>query len=89
VLGPGLLAEALTPQIRGVDRVFGGEVEWGLGFGVDEDDYGMGGVGGSYGGRSVAGGYSIGFVTGSAGDHDRLERVENVLRDGLGLPPFD
>jgi CubicO group peptidase (beta-lactamase class C family) len=89
VLGPGLLAEALTPQIRGVDRVFGGEVEWGLGFGVDEDDYGMGGVGGSYGGRSVAGGYSIGFVTGSAGDHDRLERVENVLRDGLGLPPFE
>jgi CubicO group peptidase (beta-lactamase class C family) len=89
VLGLGLLAEALTPQIQGVDRVFGGDVGWGLGFGVDEDDYGMGGVGGSYGGRSVAGGYSIGFVTGSAGDHDRLERVENVLRDCLGLPPFE
>jgi CubicO group peptidase (beta-lactamase class C family) len=89
VLGPGLLAEAVTPQIEGTDRVFGGEVAWGLGFGVDADGYGMGGLGGSYGGHSRAGGYSIGFVTGSAGDHGRLERVENALRDGLGLPPLE
>lgn len=88
LLGPGLLAEAVTPQCRGLDRVFGGELAWGLGFAVDEDGYGMGGVGGSYGGRSVAGGYSIGFVTGSAGDHERSERVEDALRDCLGLPPL-
>jgi CubicO group peptidase (beta-lactamase class C family) len=89
LLGPGLLAEAVTPQCHGPDRVFGSEAAWGLGFGVDADGYGMGGVGGSYGGRSVAGGYSIGFVTGSAGDHDRLERLENTVRDGLGLPPLE
>ena len=89
LLGPGLLAEAVTPQCQGPDRVFGGELAWGLGFAVDEDGYGMGGVGGSYGGQSVTGGYSIGFVTGSAGDHDRLERVEDALRDCLGLPPLE
>jgi CubicO group peptidase (beta-lactamase class C family) len=89
LLSPGLLTEATTPQCQGPDRVFGADVAWGLGFAVDDDGYGMGGLGGSYGGHSVAGGYSIGFVTGSAGDHARLERLENTVRDGLGLPPLD
>ena len=34
----------------GLDRVFGFENAWGLGFGVDDDGYGMGGLGGSVGG---------------------------------------
>jgi CubicO group peptidase (beta-lactamase class C family) len=90
LLGSGLLAEAITPQSQGPDRVFGGDVAWGLGFAVDPDEgYGMGGLGGSYGGRVEAGGYSFGFVTGSVGGHDRAERLENAVRDCLGLPPFE
>jgi hypothetical protein len=45
------------------------------------------GLGGSYGGASTAGGYTIGFVTGSVGAYDRLDALENTLRDCLGLPP--
>jgi CubicO group peptidase (beta-lactamase class C family) len=89
VLSPGMLAEATAPQCAGRDRVFGQDNAWGLGFGVEGDGYGMGGLGGSYGGTSTSGGYSIGFVTGSAGDFDRVDALENTLRACLGLPPME
>jgi CubicO group peptidase (beta-lactamase class C family) len=88
LLSPGMLAEAVTAQCAGPDRVFGADNAWGLGFGVSEDGYGMGGLGGSYGGTETADGYSIGFVTGSVGNHDRLDALENTLRDCIGLPPL-
>ena len=86
LLSPGMLAEAVTPQCAGPDRVFGEDNAWGLGFGIGDDGYGMGGLGGNYGGTSTAGGYSLGFVTGSAGNFDRVDALENTLRDCLGLP---
>jgi CubicO group peptidase (beta-lactamase class C family) len=88
LLSAGMLAEAVTPQCAGPDRVFGGEAAWGLGFGVSEDGYGMGGLGGNYAGTNTAGGYTIGFVTGSAGSFDRVDKLENALRDCLGLAPI-
>jgi CubicO group peptidase (beta-lactamase class C family) len=86
LLSAGLLAEAATVQCAGVDKVFGHENAWGLGFGVSADGYGMGGLGGNYGGTDTAGGYTIAFVTGSAGDFERADALENTLRDCLGLP---
>jgi hypothetical protein len=68
--------------------VFGGDNAWGLGFGIGDDGYGMGGLGGSYGGVSADGGYTVGFVTGSAGSHDRVDLLENTLRECLGLAPM-
>ena len=88
LLGAGMLAEAITPQSTGLDLVFGQHNTWGLGFGIDDEGYGMGGLGGSYGGASTLGGYTIGFVTGSAGSHDRAGALENTLRECLGLPPI-
>lgn len=88
LLGAGLLAEATSPQCSGPDRVFGADNAWGLGFGIDDDGYGMGGLGGSYGGASTAGGYTFGYLTGSVGSHDRAVALENTLRDCLGLPPI-
>jgi CubicO group peptidase (beta-lactamase class C family) len=88
ILSPELLAEATTAQCRGVDRVFGWENAWGLGFAVDADGFGMGGLGGSYAGVSVAGGFVIAFVTATMGNHDRAEHLDNVLRGCLGLPPW-
>jgi Beta-lactamase len=86
LLGPGMLAEAISPQCAGPDGVFGDDNAWGLGFGISDDGYGMGGMGGSYGGTCTAGGYTIGFVTDSAGSFDRIDALEAVLRDCLGLP---
>ncbi len=89
LLPASLLAEATATQSSGVDRVFGFENAWGLGFAVDPDGYGMGGLGGSVGWASTAGGYAYGFVTGSMGSHDRADAVENALRSCLGLPPLE
>ena len=89
LLSPDLLREATTAQCTGSDRVFGFDNAWGLGFGVDADGFGMGGLGGSVGCASTVGGYAYGFVTGSMGNHDRSDAVENALRSCLGLSPLE
>ena len=67
----------------------GGEPRsWGLGFAVEEDGYGMGGVGGSVGWACTSGQYAYGFTTGTMGTHDRSDAVENALRAVLDLPPL-
>ncbi len=70
----------------GEDLVLGGENAWGLGFGVDDDGYGMGGIGGHIGWWSRAGEYAFGYVNGSLGNYDAVEEVENVFRDCIELP---
>jgi CubicO group peptidase (beta-lactamase class C family) len=85
LLSAALLHEALSVQASGIDRVFGHENAWGLGFGLDEDGFGMGGLGGSYGGASTRGGYAIAFVTGTMGTHERVDTIESTLRGCLGL----
>ena len=86
LLSGQLRDEMATPQCSGVDAVMGMETAWGLGVAVDDDGFGMGGTGGNLGWASRAGGYAYGFVTGAVGTHDRSDRVENTLRDCLGLP---
>ncbi|HEU5203659.1 MAG TPA: serine hydrolase domain-containing protein [Candidatus Limnocylindrales bacterium] len=89
LLSAGLLAEATRAQATGIDLVVGGpERSWGLGFAVDDDGFGMGGTGGSVGWASVVGDYAFGFVTGSMGNHDRADRLENAVRSCLGLAPI-
>jgi CubicO group peptidase (beta-lactamase class C family) len=88
LLSPATFREAASVQCSGVDRVFGHENAWGLGFGVDDDGFGMGGLGGSYGGASTKGGYAIAFVTGTIGTHQRVETLENTLRACIGVPPL-
>ena len=87
LLSIGMLADATHPQCTGPDLVFGGESTCGLGFGIDDDGYGMGGLGGSFGGASTAGGYTVGFMTGTVGGHG-IDLLENTLRDCLGVPPL-
>ena len=89
LLSPDLLAEATRAQCSGIDRVFGHDVSWSLGFSVDEDGYGMGGTGGSFAAASTVGGYAIAFVTGSMGNHDRAATIENTFRECLGLAPLE
>lgn len=88
LLSRTMRAEATTVHAHGLDRVLGVEAGWGLGFGIEpRDGFGMGGVGGSFGWWSEAGQYAFAFLTGHIGDHARGDRLENALRDCLGLPP--
>ncbi len=61
ILSRDLLAEATRVQRFGPDLVFGGERAWGLGFGLDETGFGLGGLGGNYAGVSVDGGLCPGL----------------------------
>jgi CubicO group peptidase (beta-lactamase class C family) len=88
LLSVGMFAEAITPQCTGRDQVFGGDNTWGLGFAIDADGYGMGGLGGNYGGTSTVGGYTVGFLTGTVGSYDHAEALEDTLRGCLGVPPL-
>jgi CubicO group peptidase (beta-lactamase class C family) len=89
LLSPGLQRESVSKQCSGVDAVFGHDNAWGLGFGIDDQGFGMGGLGGSYGGACTRDrGYAFAFVTGTMGSHARAERVENALRQCFGLPPI-
>lgn len=88
----GLLSEAVLAELRrghGVEpeRVMGGDREWGLGVALDPDGYGMGGLGGSFGWWSEAGQYALAFLTGHIGDPERGDRLDNAVREVLGLPP--
>ena len=88
LLGPALMGELVRTRGEEEDLVVGGAREWGLGVGVDADGYGMGGTGGSFGWWSEAGGYAMAFMTGHVGTHDRGARLENAVREALGLPPL-
>ena len=89
LLSPGLLAEATSEHCSGRDQVFGHDNAWGLGFGIDDEGFGMGGLGGSFAGASTKGGYALGFVTGTMGDGSAGTVIENAFRSCLGLPPLE
>jgi CubicO group peptidase (beta-lactamase class C family) len=89
IISPALRDEAATAQAHGVDRVMGGpERVWGLGFAVDDEGFGMGGIGGSLGWACTRDRYAFAFLTGTMGDHDRSDAVETAFRATLGLPPL-
>jgi CubicO group peptidase (beta-lactamase class C family) len=85
-LDPGLLAEAVTAQCSGPDRVVGADISWGLGFALDDGGYGMAGLGGSIGWADPGGRYALGYVTADLGISS--VPAENALRDCLGLAPL-
>lgn len=86
ILSAGMRQELTTVTASGTDRVLGSPARWGLGVGIDDDGYGMGGVGGSVGWWSTDGDYALGFTTGWIGDFDRATKLENAVRGCLGLP---
>jgi hypothetical protein len=86
LLGEDVRRQLLTGQGEEPDLVIGDVREWGLGVVIEDDGFGMGGVGGSFGWASRRGGYAVAFLTGHIAGHDRGDRLENALRDVLGLP---
>ncbi|WP_169795401.1 serine hydrolase domain-containing protein [Kribbia dieselivorans] len=86
IVDPALVGELTRGRGEEPDLVVGGNREWGLGVALDQDGYGMGGTGGSFGWWSQAGQYAIAFLTGHIGDHDRGDRLEAAVREVLGLP---
>ncbi|MFN8188438.1 MAG: serine hydrolase domain-containing protein, partial [Gaiellales bacterium] len=84
LLSDDLVAEATRPQRIGHDEVLGEEASWGLGFGIGDGGFGMGGLGGSLGWWAGEG-YACAYVTRRLGGFERCEAIEAALRRCLGL----
>lgn len=83
LLSPELVDEATArPQRIGVDEVLGREVGWGLGPQIDDDGFGLGGIGGT-GGWWNRRGFAFGYVTRRLGTHDRAVAVEEAVIEAL------
>ncbi len=54
-------------------------MSWGLGVGVEESGFGMGGLGGAYGGGDLARRFGFAYVTATMADHDRLDLVADAF----------
>jgi CubicO group peptidase (beta-lactamase class C family) len=79
VLGEATVAEMTAPQASGLDRLLGEDATWGLGVGLEDGRWGMGGLGGSLGWADPSRGLAFVYVTARVGDHDRALRFERAL----------
>jgi CubicO group peptidase (beta-lactamase class C family) len=66
-------------QCSGPDVLLGEDVSWGLGVGVDEHGFGMGGLGGAFGGGDLERRFGFGYVTATMADFDRVELVADTF----------
>lgn len=78
ILGGAMVREMAAVQSSGTDVLVGPGVSWGLGVGVDESGFGMGGLGGSYGGGDLARRW-FAYVTATMADHDRVDLVADAF----------
>jgi CubicO group peptidase (beta-lactamase class C family) len=83
VLGERTVAEMTTAQACGPDRLLGEDATWGLGVGLADGGWGMGGIGGSIGWADPARGLAWAYVTTRMGDHERALAVERALTAAL------
>jgi CubicO group peptidase (beta-lactamase class C family) len=83
VLEEATVAEMTSPQATGPDRLLGQDVVWGLGVGIEDDAWGMGGIGGSLGWADPGRGLAWAYLTTHMGDHERALAIEAPLVTAL------
>jgi CubicO group peptidase (beta-lactamase class C family) len=86
VLSQGAVAAMTSPQATGRDRLLGMEVSWGLGVGLEDGCWGMGGIGGSLGWANPDRGLAFAYATTRIGDFDRALAFEAALMAALPDP---
>lgn len=74
-LGHDIHHEYLTAQSTGFDHFLRENATWSLGFRLDDDEIGMGGIGGSAGWHSPQLNYSMAYTSRGLGTFDRLEQL--------------
>jgi CubicO group peptidase (beta-lactamase class C family) len=79
VLREATVREMASVQCSGPDVLLGDDVSWGLGVGVDEQGFGMGGLGGAYGGGDLTRRLGFGYVTAAMADHARVELTADTF----------
>lgn len=77
-LGHHIHHEYLTAQATGFDHFLRENATWTLGFRLDDEEIGMGGIGGSAGWHSPRLNYSMAYTSRGLGTFDRLEQLANI-----------
>ena len=79
VLRAATVREMASVQCAGPDVLLGEDVSWGLGVAIDEHGFGMGGLGGAYGGGDLVRRFGFGYVTAAMADHARVDLVADAF----------
>jgi CubicO group peptidase (beta-lactamase class C family) len=87
-LSAALLEAAIDTQYAGEDVLLGEAVRWGLGFRVDADGFGMGGIGGSLAWGNRAHRFGFAYVTHRLDTHERALRVFAAAARVAGFDPL-
>jgi CubicO group peptidase (beta-lactamase class C family) len=82
VLSEQTVAAMTSPQTAGPDRLLGQDTTWGLGVGLEDGGWGMGGIGGSLGWAVPSHGLAWAYVTTRIGD--RALAIEAPLLAAVG-----
>ena len=85
ILSEGSACEATSIHSQGEDVLLQRPVNWGLGFQVTADGFGMGGLGGALGWGNREHRFGFGYVTHRMAHHDRAMAVFRALADILGF----
>ena len=85
LLSDGLVREACSVQSSGEDVLLANPMDWGLGFQIDADGFGMGGLGGSLGWGNADHGFGYAYVTHRMANHDRALAVYKAVADVFGF----
>lgn len=84
LVSPAIVEAMSAGELTGPDLLFGGdEITWGLGVWVDDDGYGMGGLGGSLAMTDPALGLAEAYVTRQMGEHDRSDAMDAAVRAAI------
>jgi CubicO group peptidase (beta-lactamase class C family) len=86
LLPENLSTSAISIQAEGNDALFDHFARWGLGFQIDVDGFGMGGIGGSLGWGNSDHRFGFGYVTNRMGTHERALSVFEAAARIAGLP---
>ena len=77
------VARMTAGEMTAVDRLLDDEVTWGFGVWVDDDGYGMGGLGGALAMADPDLNLAYAYVTRHMGTHDRAEAMDVAVRGVL------
>ena len=87
VLSAQTVAAMTSPQTAGPDRLLGQHTTWGLGVGLENAGWRMGGIGGSLGWAVPSHGLAWAYATTRIGDYDRALTFEASLLAAVDAPP--
>ncbi|HEX6030401.1 MAG TPA: serine hydrolase domain-containing protein, partial [Tepidiformaceae bacterium] len=84
-----IVREATSVQAAGEDQLLARHVHWGLGFQLDDDGFGMGGLGGALGWGNAEHQFGFGYVTARMWNHDRALAVFDPAARAAGFTPVE